>query len=65
MRIVAILTILLAVAVPARAQWKTVEPVEIKGAYGLIIVHGELEREPLHLRARLLGRSAPDHTVPG
>jgi hypothetical protein len=33
-----IVIILIAVAVPARAQWKTVEPVEIKGAYGLIIV---------------------------
>jgi hypothetical protein len=38
MRRLAILIVLLAVALPARAQWKSVEPVEIKGAYGLIIV---------------------------
>ena len=38
MRCLAIVIVLLAAAVPARAQWKSVEPVEIKGAYGLIIV---------------------------
>src|SRR5262245_55697776 len=38
MRCLAIVIVLLAVALPARAQWKSVEPVGIKGAYGLIIV---------------------------
>ena len=38
MRCLAIAILLLAVALPARAQWKSVELVEIKGAYGLIIV---------------------------
>jgi hypothetical protein len=32
------LALLAAVAGPASAQWKTIEPVELKGAYGLIII---------------------------
>ena len=38
MRTLVIALALLAVAVPGRAQWKTVETVEIKGAHALIIV---------------------------
>jgi hypothetical protein len=38
MRLLAIAVALLLFAAPARAQWKSVEAVEIKGAYGLIIV---------------------------